>query len=227
MLLTAIRSGFDPIVIFMSLCASAFVVFCTLPIHEFAHAWTADRLGDHTARYQGRLTLNPIAHIDPIGAVMILLFGFGYAKPVPVNPLGFKNRKAGMAITAAAGPASNLIMALIFFFLVQLMYKVGGGFADGSVTIAYAFFYFFQYAATINVYLAVFNLLPIPPLDGSRVVTLILPQKYYFKIMQYERYIMLAVMLLLFTGVLTRPLSFLAGYVSRGLLWLAGLPFGG
>lgn len=98
-----------------------FVVFCTLPIHEYAHAWMSTRLGDDTARLSGRLTLNPLAHIDPIGAVMILLIGFGYAKPVPVNMRNFKNPKRDMALTALAGPVSNLLMALFFMVIYNIL----------------------------------------------------------------------------------------------------------
>ena len=116
MILSLLRSGFS-IDVLIGLCASAFVVFCTMPIHEYAHALVATKLGDDTPRLSGRLTLNPMAHIDILGAAMILLVGFGYAKAVPVNPRNFKNPKAGMALTAAAGPISNLLMSIIFILL--------------------------------------------------------------------------------------------------------------
>ena len=189
--------------VLIGLMASVFVVFCTLPIHEYAHAFVATKLGDDTPRLKGRLTLNPLAHIDPLGALMIILVGFGYAKPVPVNARRFKNPKAGMALTAFAGPASNLFMALIW----------------------YVSYMFFAYAAMINVSLAVFNLLPIPPLDGSKILALIIPPKYYFKYLQYERYIILAVFALIVFGVLDVPLSFLTGIIMEGIEWVADLPF--
>ena len=116
MLLQLIRSGFSMQMV-AGLLSSIFVVFCTLPIHEFAHAVVADRLGDPTARRKGRLTLNPFAHLDLWGCLMIVLVGFGYAKPVPVNMRNFKNPKAGMAIVALAGPLSNLVMAILFLIL--------------------------------------------------------------------------------------------------------------
>ena len=221
MILDLFRYGFSVEVI-ISLMASVFVIFCTLPIHEYAHALVATKLGDDTARLRGRLTIAPLAHIDPLGAIMILLVGFGYAKPVPVNPRNFKNPKAGMALTALAGPMSNIIMALVFMLLTNAInivyYRTG-------VVFAYAAATFFSSAAMINVSLAVFNLLPIPPLDGSRIVNLIIPSKYYFKIMQYERYIILGVFLLIFLGVLDIPLSFLTSLVMKLITFIAGLPF--
>ena len=119
MIFDLFRNGFS-IDLLMNLLARVFVVFCTLPVHEYAHALVATKLGDDTARLKGRLTLAPLAHIDVMGAVMIFLVGFGYAKPVPVNPRRFKNPRAGMALTALAGPLSNIIMALIFMILSNL-----------------------------------------------------------------------------------------------------------
>lgn len=221
MLLDLFRYGFSLEVV-ISLMASIFVVFCTLPIHEYAHALIATKLGDNTARLKGRLTLAPLAHIDPIGALMILLVGFGYAKPVPVNPRNFKNPKGGMALTALAGPVSNILMALIFMILangLSIVYVYTGAvFANAAVT-------FFVAAASINASLAVFNLLPIPPLDGSRIINLIIPSKYYFKIMKYERYIILGIFALIFIGVLDIPLSFLTGLLMKFVNFVARLPF--
>ena len=190
MLLDLITSKGNMTDVLIGLMASVFVVFCTLPIHEFAHAWVATKLGDDTARLKGRLTLNPLAHIDPIGAIMILLVGFGYAKGVPVNARKFKNPKGGMALTALAGPVSNLLMALFFVLLSNSAVML---YTKNEALVWYVSYMFFYYAAMINVSLAVFNLLPIPPLDGSKILAIILPSKYYFKYMQYERYIIIGV----------------------------------
>lgn len=211
MLLNLFRSGFDFGNLIIYLFSMAFVVFCTLPIHEFAHAWVATKLGDQTPRLQGRLTVNPMAHISPIGALMILLVGFGYAKPVGVNPRNFKDPKKGMALVAVAGPISNLIMGFIAEFFAVFCLRLSAG--STNTVLLSAVYLFFTFAATVNVQLAVFNLLPIPPLDGSRILQLLIPSKYYFKVMQYERYIVLIVFALLFTGILTVPLSFLSGLI--------------
>ncbi|MBR6568348.1 MAG: site-2 protease family protein [Clostridia bacterium] len=222
MIFDLIRDGlsFDLII---NLMVRVFVIFCVLPIHEFAHAFVAHKLGDDTARLKGRMTTNPLAHIDPIGALMIILAGFGYAKAVPVNIRNFKKRKPYMALTALAGPVSNVIMAFIFVFF-GLLIQVKVGISEGSF--AYYIVVFMLTAAQINISLAVFNLLPIPPLDGSRIFSLIIPDKYYYTIMQYERYIVYGVLALVFLGVLDGPISFLSGLLFNLIFNIASLPLG-
>lgn len=211
MLLDLLRGG-DIVEIIVGLCVSAFVVFCIIPIHEYAHALVAYKMGDETAKNRGRLTLSPMAHINWIGALMILLVGFGYAEPVPVNVgnVKMKNKKLAMALIALAGPVSNLLVAFASVFAMFLIVK----FRPDGGTIASSFKIFFYYNAMINVNLAVFNFIPVPPLDGSRILFAILPSKYYFSVMKYERYIVIAIFILLFTGALSTPLS----YVSSAIL---------
>lgn len=209
-------SGIEIAILFL---ARLFVVFCTLPVHEYAHAFVADKLGDKTARLSGRLTLNPMAHIDILGAIMILFVGFGYAKPVPVNPRNFKNPKKGMALTALAGPFSNILMAVVFMFLSNVLSLFG------SSLFVQAFYIFFSFAASINIGLAVFNLIPIPPLDGSRVLELLIPDKYYYKFAQYERYIVIVIFGLIVFGVLDAPLAFLQNHLYSALNYVVSLPF--
>ena len=195
------------------------VIFLTLPIHEFAHAFAADRLGDPTPRYQGRLTLNPFAHLDIIGSLCILFFGVGFAKPVQVNPYNFKNSKTGMGIVAFAGPASNLIVA----FLSLLIVKIISLFAVSQLAIYIVSF--LVSVARINVSLAVFNLIPVPPLDGSRILGIILPDRIYYKIMQYERYIYFGLMLLIFTDALDMPIYAVSSSVLNVFYFILNLPF--
>ena len=205
----------------IAVLSRCFVVFCCLPIHELAHGLMAYALGDRTAKNQGRLSLNPLAHLNPIGTVMIFLFGIGYANPVPVNPRNFKNVKGGMALTALAGPSANLLMGFISVWGYYIFARVGAG-----NSFLYAVAMFFLYAAQINVMLSVFNLLPIPPLDGSKIVAAVLPDKVYYKYMMYERYIMIALMVLLFIGVLDTPISYLTSILMRFISIIPALVFG-
>lgn len=207
---------------FIAVLSTCFVVFCCLPVHEMAHAYAAHKLGDDTGKRKGRLSLSPFAHLDPLGTIMIFLFGIGYAKPVPVNIGRFKNPKKGMALVALAGPVSNILMAFVSILIASFLnfYAIRSGSAS---TVLSSVYLFFQFAASVNISLAVFNLLPIPPLDGSRVLNAFLPTKQYYKLMQYERYITIGIFFLLFTGILSRPLGWLNGLLYDALSFLPNL----
>lgn len=221
-LLNVIRSG-DALTAIIMILSRAFIVFVCLPIHEYAHGFAAYKMGDNTAKNLGRLTLNPLAHLNPIGTIMIFLFGIGYAQPVPINPRNFKDFKKGMALTAFAGPLANVAMAFVFGFLYALSIFVYNKLS--IVFIAYIGV-FFLYAAQINSMLAVFNLLPIPPLDGSRILGVVLKGKAYDMYYKYERFIMLALLALLFMGFLTGPISALTSLLMKAVLFIPNLIFG-
>ena len=181
-------------------------VLLSLTLHECAHGWVAYRLGDPTAKDLGRLTLNPIRHLDPIGAISLLIFRIGWAKPVPINPRNFKRPRAGMALTAAAGPITNFLIAFVSTFFLLLSYNGGEKIPVTSAVTSffalflYYLFRFFYLLQVMNIALALFNLLPLPPLDGSRLLTLILPRRAAFWVVRHERQILIFVLIWMIGG---------------------------
>ncbi len=181
------------------------------PLHECAHAWSAYKLGDDTAKREGRMTLSPLAHIDLFGALLLLVCGFGWAKPVPVNPNNFKEPRKGMMLTAIAGPLSNLLAALAGMIAYRLSY----GKLESLTDMLY-------YFVVININLFVFNMIPVPPLDGSRVLTYFLPPKAAVWFMVNQRYFYGVVMLLMVTGILSVPISWAVSWIVQGLYLITG-----
>ena len=214
-MLRYLMGGADPLTIIMSLFAILVVLLVATPVHECAHGWMAKALGDDTAERSGRLTLNPIHHLDLLGTICMLLFGIGWGKPVPVNPSRcrkVKNGKTAMALTALAGPVSNILLSLIFMIIYKVVFYTCGSVAN----IAY-FLSALIFIIDINLFLAVFNLIPIPPFDGSRILLAFLPTKWYFGIMKYERYIQIGILLLLWSGILSIPLNIASSWLFNGL----------
>jgi|LSQX01.3.fsa_nt_gb Zn-dependent protease len=176
-----------------------------LTFHEFAHGWAANRLGDPTPRLQGRLTLNPIAHIDPIGFLMLLLFRFGWAKPVQVNPYNFKNREKGYAWVSLAGPAMNLLLGFVATFIYIFLLVRGGKTPLARLM---------EWLVIYNVYFAVFNLIPIPPLDGSKLLFFILPRGTVYRYLEtVSQYGFIILILLVSTGIISGTIGSAANVI--------------
>lgn len=169
------------------------VVLISMSLHEACHAYVSDRLGDPTPRNNGRLTLNPLKHLDPLGTLLFFVAGVGWAKPVPISPLYYKDRKKGTLVVSAAGPLSNVVLAFIASIMLVILHSTvfpgivaKGGVARDAWSILYNFL---NILYVVNISFVAFNLIPIPPLDGSKILAAVLPEKQYFKLMQYENYI--------------------------------------
>ena len=199
--LRTIWEGFD-FSYLLSILLGVIPALICITLHELAHGYVAMRLGDDTAKRAGRLTLNPVKHLDIMGLLMLVVFRFGWAKPVPVNMMRFKNPKRGMAITALAGPVCNFLITIVFLFLYGLLYKACRGRTVGDLVLEVV-----SLTAYLSLSLGLFNLIPIPPLDGSKVLFSLLPDSGYDRLLYYERYGSLILLALVASGILGRPLS--------------------
>ena len=222
------------------------IVLIALSFHELAHGFVAMKLGDNTAKNFGRLTMNPLKHIDIIGFISMVLFHFGWAKPVPIQSRNFRKPRRDMALTGLAGPVSNIILAIISVLLLRLVMLIMGvampneinlcikalflgSFSSISASVPFIIMSIISYmlylGVILNLSLALFNLIPIPPLDGSRIFYVFLPANLYFGIMKYEQYISMAMFLLLmFTDIVTYPLSIAIDWLVNGLCTLTAMP---
>lgn len=202
-----------------SLFSVLVVVLLCFPVHECSHALAAHALGDNTASERGRLTLNPLAHIDPMGAICMCICSIGWAKPTPVNLTRCRkvSLRAADIIVSVAGPVSNILMALIFIIVAKVLAAT----VAASATLTYVIVAL-EIIAQINTYLAVFNLLPIPPFDGYALIQGVLPRKAAIWVEEHERIINFALFLLLITGALSIPLGFISGKILDFLYFITG-----
>ncbi len=201
---------------------SVLPILIAITFHEVSHGFVANKLGDPTAKFTGRLTLNPIAHIDLVGTIimpaMLLISGlpvFGYAKPVPINPMNFKDPKKDMAISAAAGPVTNILLAVVSQLILKIILLFGVQPAGAGSAVLIPLAMMFEFSVLINIVLAVINLVPIPPLDGGRVLIGFLPHKQAVSYSKIEPYGFIIVIILLFTGILFTLISPLINLLYR------------
>lgn len=221
------------------------IIFLILPVHEYAHAFAAHKMGDDTAAHSGRLTMNPLAHIDILGAICLLLTGFGWAKPVPINPLKFKKQRLGVAVTAAAGPISNLLVSfvalIVYRFFISTQFYLEGipslliqQYSDTPLVASsleyavngmnYMFFilYIIECFITINLGLAIFNLIPIPPLDGSKILSYFTSYKVDVWLQKNAMLVNVIFMILIISPILSYPLNWIANFIMKILWFVTG-----
>ncbi len=226
MLYSILNSGghIDFVDIIMHILATLTVIFIVLPFHELAHGFVANKLGDDTAKRAGRLTFNPFQHIDPMGSLCLLLVGFGWAQPVPVNMYKLKNPKRDMALVALAGPAANIIAAFVGCILeVCWSWFLAVNFGD---TIWFqAVDAFFGYYVSVNIGLAVFNLIPLPPLDGSKILGAFLPEDLYQKQLMNEQKLSWILVILVMTNIVDKIMALPTALLTTLLYTVAMLPF--
>ena len=208
--------------VLIQILAILVVIFIVLPFHEFLRAFIAYKLGDNTAKYYGQMSMNPLIHFDPLGALSLLIFNFGWAKPVFIDPRSFKNPRRDLTLLTICGPISYLIAAIIGGILLNIIILIGY-----PITIAYlSWIYRFLYTyIIICVRLAIFNLIPIPPLDGFKILELLIPTKYIAKYYRYHNIIVIAMFILLLIGFFDKPLGFLQSVVYFSILKITQFPF--
>ncbi len=224
MLYQILNGNFSLVSIIMQILATLFVMIVVLPFHELAHGFVAYKLGDNTAKNQGRLTFNPLHHINYVGAVCLLLVGFGWAEPVPVDPRYFKNPKRDMALVALAGPAANIIAAIAGVLISNLI-TVCVPVSSMDAGWYKALDYFFYAYVSVNVSLAVFNLIPLPPLDGSKILGAFLPQQTYVKMLMNERMLSSILLVLLVTNIIDKIMYYPRIGLSALVYIVGSLPF--
>ncbi len=186
------------------------ITLIALTGHELAHAWVSTKQGDPTPRFNGRLTLNPLAHLDLVGTLLMIFTGFGWAKPVTVDPRYYKNQKRGMALTAAAGPLANLVMAFLSLLIYAVIFVVNQKFVPGMTKVTDVSGMILSALAVRNLCFMIFNIIPIPPLDGSKVLGLFLSDRAYYTMLRYENYSMILIAVLSLTG-------FFSGIIGTGV----------
>ena len=195
----------------------------SLSIHEYAHAWMAYKQGDITQKIRGRLSLDPFKHIDPMGFLCIALFGVGWGKPVMIDDRNFKNRAKGTMLTALAGPVSNLLLALLFTIVLKLLIMTGVLTTVATTTIGGIFFTMFLYTIQFNIIFGIFNLIPLPPLDGSKVLEYFLPQKLKGIMYTLERYSFIIILVIFCTNIASYIINLAYNLILKFLYWIISL----
>ncbi len=199
----------------VSLIQRFIVLFTAISFHEYAHGLVAYKLGDPTAKNMGRLTLNPISHFDPLGALLMVICGFGWAKPVPINPYYFKEPKKDMALVAFAGPLANILLAFIFCTVLPIYRVVIVKYALWDNAVFNFIDTLILSGASLNISFAIFNLIPFPPLDGSKILFSVLPNETYNKILTYEKYGTIILLIASVSGFLGKILSYVSDPIFK------------